>query len=161
MSIIHQLFDFVLHVDQHLVDLAQRYDQLLYLILAAIIFCETGLVFTPFLPGDSLLFAAGALAARPDGLSLGILLPLLFLAAVVGDSSNYFIGKLLGQKLVSSKKRLVRKEYLERTHAFYEMHGGKTVVLARFPYYAPSHHLSPGWAQCNTVSSSRFQSLEI
>ena len=132
MSIFHQLLDFVLHIDQHLTELVQTYHETVYLILALIIFCETGLVFTPFLPGDSLLFAAGAIAARPDTISIQLLLPLLFVAAVFGDSSNYWIGKLTGQQLVASKRNLIKKEYLDKTHSFYQLHGGKTVVLARF-----------------------------
>lgn len=132
MDFIHQLVDFILHIDHHLLELVKEYDQLTYAILFLIIFCETGLVFTPFLPGDSLLFAAGALAAQQIGLEIGYMIPLLFIAAVLGDSSNYFIGKFVGHKIVHARKSFIRKEYLDKTHLFYEKHGGKTVVLARF-----------------------------
>lgn len=132
MDFIHQLLDFILHIDRHLLELVKEYDQLTYAILFLIIFCETGLVFTPFLPGDSLLFAAGALAAQQIGLEIGYMIPLLFMAAVLGDSSNYFIGKFVGDKIVNARKSFIRKEYLDKTHVFYEKHGGKTVVLARF-----------------------------
>jgi membrane-associated protein len=131
MELIHQLLDFILHIDQHLQDWVQQYDKLTYLFLALIIFCETGLVLTPFLPGDSLLFAAGALAGA-GLLNLGLIIVILFIAAMCGDNCNYFIGNFLGHKLIESKRRLIKKEYLDRTHAFYEKHGGKTVVIARF-----------------------------
>jgi len=126
------LLDFILHIDKHLLEIVNEYDKLTYVFLCLIIFCETGLVFTPFLPGDSLLFAAGALAAQQIGLEIGLLIPLLFLAAVLGDSSNYFIGKFVGERIINAKRSFIRKEYLEKTHVFYEKHGGKTVVLARF-----------------------------
>jgi membrane-associated protein len=132
MDFFSQFIDFILHIDHHLMQLVQEYHSVTYLILVAIIFCETGLVFTPFLPGDSLLFAAGALAAQGVGLDIGLLLPLLFLAAVLGDSTNYLVGKLVGERLLSARRSLIRKDYLERTHKFYAEHGGKTVVLARF-----------------------------
>lgn len=132
MDFFSQFIDFILHIDHHLMQLVREYHSVTYLILCAIIFCETGLVFTPFLPGDSLLFAAGALAAQGVGLDITLLFPLLFLAAVSGDSSNYLVGKLVGGRLLSARRSLIRKDYLERTHTFYAEHGGKTVVLARF-----------------------------
>jgi len=132
MDLFRQLLDFILHIDHHLLEIVKEYDQLTYVILCLIIFCETGLVFTPFLPGDSLLFAAGALAAQQIGLEISYLLPLLFVASVLGDSSNYFIGKFVGDRLVNAKRSFIRKEYLDKTRVFYEKHGGKTVVLARF-----------------------------
>lgn len=132
MDFFQHLLDFILHIDKHLLEIVNEYDKLTYVILCLIIFCETGLVFTPFLPGDSLLFAAGALAAQQIGLEIGILIPLLFIAAVLGDSSNYFIGKFVGERIINAKRSFIRKEYLEKTHVFYEKHGGKTVVLARF-----------------------------
>ncbi|MFM9051983.1 MAG: VTT domain-containing protein, partial [Bacteroidota bacterium] len=132
MELLNQLIDLILHIDQHLADLVGTYHSMIYAILALIIFCETGLVFTPFLPGDSLLFAAGALAAGNTGLEITLLIPLLFLAAVAGDSTNYFIGKTIGEKLLSAKRSFIRKDYLQKTHDFYSKHGGKTVVLARF-----------------------------
>ena len=132
MDFFQHLLDFILHIDKHLLEIVNEYDKLTYVFLCLIIFCETGLVFTPFLPGDSLLFAAGALAAQQIGLEIGLLIPLLFLAAVLGDSSNYFIGKFVGERIINAKRSFIRKEYLEKTHVFYEKHGGKTVVLARF-----------------------------
>ena len=131
MEFIHQFIDFIAHIDVYLQNWVVQYDKLTYLFLAIIIFCETGLVLTPFLPGDSLLFAAGALAGA-GALSIGLIIPILFVAAFTGDNANYFIGNFLGTKLINSKRRLIKKEYLERTHSFYEKHGGKTVVIARF-----------------------------
>ncbi len=132
MDLIHHLIDFILHIDVHLDDFVKEYDKMTYLILALIIFCETGLVVTPFLPGDSLLFAAGALAARPDSLNIVLLILVLFVAAFTGDNTNYAIGNFLGHKLIASKRKFIRKEYLDRTHKFYETQGGKTLVIARF-----------------------------
>ena len=132
MDFFGHFIDTILHFDHYLVEMVAEYRGATYALLALIIFCETGLVFTPFLPGDSLLFAAGALAAQHQGLEIGILIPLLFVAAVLGDSSNYAIGKFTGNKLLSMRRSPIRKDYLDRTHHFYERHGGKTVVLARF-----------------------------
>ncbi len=131
MDLIQQLIDFILHIDKHLFEIVERYDKLTYLILALIIFCETGLVVTPFLPGDSLLFGAGALAGA-GFLHLGLLILILFLAAVIGDNLNFTVGNFIGHKLVAKKSRWIRKEYLDRTHEYYERHGGKTVIIARF-----------------------------
>ena len=131
MDLLHQLIDFIAHIDVYLQQWVQKYDNLTYLLLALIIFCETGLVFTPFLPGDSLLFAAGALAGA-GSLSLGLLIVILFAAAFIGDNTNYFIGNFVGHKIVNAKRQLIKKEYLDRTHSFYEKHGGKTVIIARF-----------------------------
>ncbi len=129
-----ELIDFILHIDKHLNDFIIQYDQLVYVILFAIIFIETGLVVMPFLPGDSLLFAAGMFAAQ-GSLSLALLLILLFIAAFAGDTVNYFIGKVFGEKAMNIKfkgKQLVKKEYLDQTHEFYEKHGPKTIIIARF-----------------------------
>jgi len=131
MNLIEQLFDFILHIDKHLIEIVNEYDKSTYLILALIIFCETGLVVTPFLPGDSLLFAAGAIAAT-GSLSIVLLILILFAAALIGDNTNYFIGNFLGHKIVESKRRIINRKYLEKTHQYYERHGGKTVVIARF-----------------------------
>lgn len=131
MEFIQQLLDFIFHIDVHLLELVNRYDNITYLILALIIFCETGLVVTPFLPGDSLLFAAGALAAA-GSLNIGLLIIILFMAAFAGDNTNYAIGNFVGHKIMSMKRKLIKPEYIERTHQFYEKHGGKTVVIARF-----------------------------
>ena len=112
----------------------QEYQKTTYLILCVVIFCETGLVATPFLPGDSLLFAAGMLTAQNDILNVWILMPLLFASAIAGDNTNYFIGKFLGAKLFEMRglKRILKKEYLKKTEDFYEKHGGKTIIMARF-----------------------------
>ncbi|HNQ61523.1 MAG TPA: DedA family protein [Bacteroidia bacterium] len=131
MDFIHQLFDFILHIDVHLLEMVAEYNDITYLILAMIIFCETGLVITPFLPGDSLLFAAGALAAA-GSLNIVLLIGILFVAAFAGDNTNYAIGNFIGHKILSSKRKIIKKEYIDRTHEFYEKHGGKTVVIARF-----------------------------
>lgn len=108
-----------------------EYNDITYLILALIIFCETGLVVTPFLPGDSLLFAAGALAAA-GSLNIVLLVGILFIAAFAGDNTNYAIGNFIGHKIMSAKRKIIKKEYIDRTHEFYEKHGGTTVVIARF-----------------------------
>ena len=132
MDLIRQLIDFVLHVDVHLNDLILTYGMWTYAILFAIIFCETGLVVTPFLPGDSLLFAAGAFAAA-GSLDAVWLFILLSTAAIVGNVVNYWIGYLVGPGILQKRNtRLLNREYLDRTHKFYEKHGGKTIVIARF-----------------------------
>jgi len=131
MEFFQQFIDFVLHIDKHLESIVKEYDKATYLILALIIFCETGLVVTPFLPGDSLLFAAGALAGA-GLLNLWLLIAILFIAAFLGDNLNFAVGNFIGDKLVNAKRKFINKDYLDRTHAFYEKHGGKTVILARF-----------------------------
>jgi membrane-associated protein len=132
METIQYLIDLVLHVDQHLAELIAEYGLLTYAILFAIVFCETGLVVTPFLPGDSLLFAAGALCVTTE-LSIGVLVPLLIAAAVIGDSVNYWVGYRVGPGfLEKGKVRFIKREHLEKTQRFYERHGGKTIILARF-----------------------------
>jgi membrane-associated protein len=131
VDLIKQLIDFVLHIDSHLGEIIARYGSWTYFILFAIIFMETGLVVTPFLPGDSLLFAAGAFAAT-GALDVWILFFLLFAAAVVGDSVNYWFGQRLGPRVFEEDMRFFRRAYLVRTQKFYEKHGGKTVFLARF-----------------------------
>jgi len=130
MDILAFLIDVVLHLDRHLVVLIQDYGAWVYLILFLIIFAETGLVVTPFLPGDSLLFVAGTLAAA-GGMDVVLLMVLLCIAAILGDSVNYAIGKRVGDRLVKSG-RFIRQEHIDRTHAFYEKYGGKTIVIARF-----------------------------
>jgi membrane-associated protein len=131
LDFIKQVIDFILHVDVHINDLIINYGMWTYAILFTIIFCETGLVVTPFLPGDSLLFAAGAFAAT-GSLDAMWLFVLLSVAAIVGNIVNYWIGYFLGPSIQQKKIRLLNKEYLERTHKFYEKHGGKTIVIARF-----------------------------
>ena len=132
MDLILFAIDFILHVDVHLKELFEHYGVWVYAILFLIIFCETGLVVTPFLPGDSLLFIAGAVAAG-GGMDPVLLGGLLMLAAVLGDSTNYIIGRTAGEKLFSNpNSKIFRRDYLTRTHEFYDRHGGKTVTLARF-----------------------------
>jgi membrane-associated protein len=131
MEVIQFLIDFVLHLDEHLATIIQNFGIWTYLLLFLIIFMETGLVITPFLPGDSLLFAAGAFAAL-GALNIWVLFVLLSLAAILGDTVNYWIGHYIGPRAFSGNVRFLKKEYLDRTHAFYEKHGGKTIILARF-----------------------------
>jgi membrane-associated protein len=128
------ILDFILHLDRHLVELVTRYDDWIYAILFGIIFAETGLVVTPFLPGDSLLFGVGALAAAGGGgrLPVGGIYLLLVVAAVSGNTLNYATGRLLGQRAFSGRYRCFRLEYLRRTEAYFERHGGLTVLLSRF-----------------------------
>ena len=131
MDFISSLIDFILHLDKHLNEIIQTYGIWTYLLLFLIIFMETGLVIFPFLPGDSLLFAAGAFAAQ-GSLNVFVLFILLSLAAILGDTVNYWIGHYIGPRAFSGNVRFLKKEYLDRTHAFYEKYGGKTIILARF-----------------------------
>ena len=134
MDIVYFFIDFILHVDVHLTDFVTNYGLWTYGLLFLIVFCETGLVVTPFLPGDSLLFLAGALSAQPEtGLSPHILFGLLFVAAVIGDALNYTIGKFFGERLFSNpQSKIFRQSHLEKTHDFFEKYGGKTIIIARF-----------------------------
>ena len=131
MDLLHNIVDLFLHLDQHLGQLISQYGTWTHLILFLIVFCETGLVVTPFLPGDSLLFAAGTFAAI-GALDLWLIMVLLIIAAIIGDTVNYWIGAYIGPRAFRGDIRFLRKEYLDRTHAFYEKHGGKTIILARF-----------------------------
>jgi membrane-associated protein len=132
MEWIISLIDFFLHLDQQLNVIIRDYGLWTYLLFFVIIFCETGLVVTPFLPGDSLLFAAGSFAAL-GALNIGWLAASLSLAAIAGDSTNYWIGRGIGAKLLTGKgSRFINKAYLDRTHSFYEKYGRKTIILARF-----------------------------
>ncbi|MGA2031114.1 MAG: DedA family protein [Thermoguttaceae bacterium] len=131
MQFIQHAIHFVLHLDQSLSDIIAQYGAWTYLILFVVIFCETGLVVTPFLPGDSLLFAAGWLASC-GSIDISTLLAILALAAVAGDTVNYWIGAYIGPRAFSGEVRFLKKEYLDRTHRFYEKYGGKTIILARF-----------------------------
>lgn len=131
MDLLPRIIDLFLHLDQHLGQLISQYGTWTHLILFLIVFCETGLVVTPFLPGDSLLFAAGTFAAL-GALDLWMVLLLLILAAIAGDTVNYWIGAYIGPRAFRGDIRFLRKEYLDRTHAFYEKHGGKTIIMARF-----------------------------
>jgi membrane-associated protein len=133
MDAIKSLLDVFLHVDDHLHALLEAWGPWTYVLLFAIILCETGLVVMPFLPGDSLLFAAGAMAALyPDDLGIVPLLVLLSIAAILGDTINYFLGRWVGPKAFSLNTWFLKHEHLEKTQAFYDRHGGKTIVLARF-----------------------------
>jgi membrane-associated protein len=134
MEYIRQFVTFFLHIDKHLIDVIQQYGFGAYLILFLIIFCETGLVVMPFLPGDSLLFVAGALAAvdTTGTLNIALVFVVLAAAAIAGDTANYLIGHFLGHKLFELRLPFVKQEYLDRTHAFYEKYGGATIILARF-----------------------------
>lgn len=131
MDLIKLIFDFILHIDVHLGQIISTYGVATYAILFAIIFMETGLVFTPFLPGDSLLFAAGAFASL-GSLNIFILLFLLWLAAFLGDTCNYWIGHFFGKKLVDHPKIPLDEKHIKETQKFFDKHGGKTIILARF-----------------------------
>jgi len=129
--LLETLIDLFLHLDRHLAEAAAQYGTAVYGLLFLILFLETGVVVTPFLPGDSLLFACGALAAT-GALDLRLLLVVIPIAVILGDNTNYFIGRFVGPRAFTSKTRWLKREYLDRTHAFYERHGGKTIVMARF-----------------------------
>ena len=126
------VIDFILHIDRHLAELSLQYGVWIYVILFLIVFCETGLVVTPFLPGDSLLFAAGGIAAV-GGMNIHLMAALLIAAAVLGDAANFTIGKYFGARLFSNPdSKIFHQSHLAKTHAFYEKYGGKTIILARF-----------------------------
>lgn len=127
-----QFFDFIRHLDVHLENIMRDYQLATYLLLALIIFCETGLVVTPFLPGDSLLFAAGAITAKTGILNVWVLIPLLFCAAILGDNTNYFFGRYLGTRVFTRDYWFIKRAYIEKTQEFYEKYGGRTLVIARF-----------------------------
>jgi len=131
MDFLITAFDYFLHVDRHLLEFATTYGVWIYALLFLIIFLETGVVVTPFLPGDSLLFAVGALAAAGVVDLVGVL-ALMTAAAIIGDNTNYFIGRTVGPRVFTEHNRWLKREHLLRTQSFYEKHGGKTVVLARF-----------------------------
>lgn len=152
MEYLQFLINFILHIDIHLAQLVAQYGIWMYAILFIVIFCETGLVVTPFLPGDSLLFVAGALCALPSNpINVHLMILMLVSAAILGDASNYLIGRFFGQKLFSNPdSKVFKQSYLEKTHHFYEKYGGKTIVLARFvpivrtfaPFVAGMGHMS-------------------
>ncbi|MCX6055194.1 MAG: DedA family protein [Chloroflexi bacterium] len=132
MNVIKFFIDFILHIDVHLTEIINSFGLWSYAILFVIIFIETGLVVTPFLPGDSLLFAAGALANITGAFDIKLLYLLMVAAAILGDTANYWIGHFIGPKVFTQKSRWFKKEYMDRTQAFYEKHGGKAIFLARF-----------------------------
>ncbi len=132
MDLLKQFIEFLLHAENHLVAFIQNYGALVYALLFVIVFCETGLVVTPFLPGDSLLFAVGALTAQ-GLMEWEIVVPVLLVAAILGDSVNYAVGKWIGPKVFHfESNRFFKKEYLMKAHAFYEKYGGRAIILARF-----------------------------
>lgn len=147
------IIDLFLHLDTHMAAAITQYGVMTYAILFVIIFCETGLVVTPFLPGDSLIFAAGALAVA-GGLSIGWLFVLLSIAAVTGNMLNYAIGKWLGEKIFTKHAHILKKEYLVKTHAFYEKYGAKAIVLSRFTPIIRT--IAPFVAGAGTMQSSTF-----
>jgi len=169
MEIISQLISFILHIDVHLAELARDYGTLLYAILFAIVFCETGLVVTPFLPGDSLLFAAGARAGGAlavDGVStqgmfnVHLLAGLLFVAAVIGDAVNYAVGRTIGPAVFEKRdSKIFRPEYLSRTQKFFEKYGAKTIVIARFVPIVRT--FAPFLAGVGTMSYAKFALYNI
>lgn len=159
MDFIKNFISFFLHIDKHLTELAQNYGTWAYGILFLIVFCETGLVVTPFLPGDSLLFAAGALAAQ-GAFDVNLLALLLFIAAVVGDAVNYSIGRRMGPAVFERQNsRVFKPEYLARTHRFFEKYGSKTIVLARFVPIVRT--FAPFLAGVGTMSYAKFAAYNI
>jgi membrane-associated protein len=153
MDFIRTAIDFFLHLDKHLAEIIANYGIWTNLILFLIVFAETGLVVTPFLPGDSLLFAAGTFAAL-GSLDPVLLILLLSAAAILGDTVNYWVGAYIGPRAFSGELRWLRKEHLDRTHAFYEKHGGKTIILARFIPIIRT--FAPFVAGVGTMTYSRF-----
>ena len=154
MDPVSATIDFILHVDVHLASIVQQYGVWTYAVLVTIIFCETGLVVTPFLPGDSLLFATGALAATTQVLDVGLLFVLLTVAAILGDAVNYWMGANIGTKLFDGRIPYLKQEHLDRTHAFYEKYGGKAIVIARFVPIVRT--VAPFVAGCGSMTYSRF-----
>lgn len=145
---------FFLHLDDHLNTIIQQYGALTYFIVFAIVFCETGLVVTPFLPGDSLLFALGAFAAL-GSLNLWIVLAVLMIAAILGDTVNYWVGHMLAPRVIRNEKiRFIKQEYIERTHKFFEKYGGKTIIIARFVPIIRT--FAPFMAGVGTMTYGRF-----
>lgn len=160
MEFIRALIDFVLHIDHHLVEIVNNYQTWTYLILFLIIFAETGLVVTPFLPGDSLLFAAGAIIAKPETmLNIGVMCGLLIIAAILGDMVNYHVGKYIGVKAFSGRYRFLKVEYLNTTQQFYNKHGGKTIIYARFIPIIRT--FAPFVAGIGTMSYGRFATFNV
>ena len=152
-------FDFLLHFDKHLLEFVHDYGPWVYAILFAIVFAETGFVVTPFLPGDSLLFAAGALCATGE-LSIAAMLGLLVFAAFAGNAVNYAVGRYIGPRVFQSSHRLLNKDYLDRAHAFFEQYGGKAIVLGRFiPIVRTFVPFVAGAAQMTTASFVAYNAV--
>lgn len=158
-----EIIDFILHVDQHLGEFLVQYGPWVYGILFAIIFVETGIVIMPFLPGDSLLFAAGMLASQyPESLNVWWVIVLLIIAAFLGDTVNYIIGKYLGEKALNIKvfgRNFVKPEHIEKTHSFYEKYGPRTIIIARFVPIVRT--LAPFVAGVGKMKYSTFLSYNI
>ena len=160
MEIIKHFFDLLLHLDKTLVDVVHDYGTWTYLVLFLIVFTETGIIVFPFLPGDSLLFAAGALAARPEtGLSVWIIIPLLIAAAFIGDNVNYAVGDYLGPRVFREDFKFLNRKYLDQTQAFYARHGGKTIIMARFVPIVRT--FAPFVAGIGTMTYRHFASYSI
>ncbi|MGN5955631.1 DedA family protein [Sphingobacterium lactis] len=160
MDFIYAIIDFILHIDDHLVEIVNNYQTWTYLILFLIIFAETGLVVTPFLPGDSLLFATGAIIAKPEtDLNVFVMWVLLMVAGILGDMVNYHIGKYFGPKAFSGKYKFLKKEYLEKTEKFYEKYGGKTIIYARFVPIIRT--FAPFVAGVGSMSYGKFASYNV
>lgn len=160
MDFLRGLIDFVLHIDEALGGIIQTYGFWTHFILFAIIFCETGLVVTPFLPGDSLLFAAGALAAQyPEALNVFLLWIMLMVAAILGDAVNYTIGSFFGERILKMNLPFVKQEYIDKTHEFYEKHGGKTIIMARFVPIVRT--FAPFVAGIGKMSYSKFFTFNV
>lgn len=159
MDLLLQFFDLLLHLDRHLTLLAQQYGGWIYGILFAIIFCETGFVVTPFLPGDSLLFVAGTIAAA-GGMDITVLIAVLFVAAVLGDNMNYWIGYAIGPRAFRwEQSRFFNKAALFKAHVFYETHGGKTLIIARFLPLART--FAPFVAGVGRMTYARFFAVDL
>lgn len=158
MDIIKQLVDFILHIDVHLGELISTYGIFVYGILFVIIFLETGLVVTPFLPGDSLIFAAGAFAAL-GSLNPFVIFALIALAAILGDTANYWIGHFFGSKMLANPKFPIQKEHIDKTNAFFQKHGGKTIILARFMPFIRT--FAPFVAGIGRMDYGKFLSFNI
>jgi membrane-associated protein len=160
MEIVRTIIDWVLHLDKHLNGMVESLGPWAYVILFLVIFCETGLVVTPFLPGDSFLFAIGALAATGNSLNIAVVVPLLTIAAVLGDTVNYWAGYFIGPRIFRGENvRFLNKAHLARTHEFYERYGGKTIIIARFVPIIRT--FAPFVAGIGSMSYSRFMSYNV
>ncbi len=156
MDWINQLIDFILHIDSHLSELVANYGTLIYVILFLILFCETGLVVAPFLPGDSLLFAAGTMAATGN-MNLALLCFICLLGAISGNQLNFIIGKYFGPKIFEKERKYIRKDYFDKTHTFYEKHGGKALIIGRYiPFIRTFVPFVAGVSQMNSYRFTVF-----
>lgn len=158
MSVFSMLVSYVLHIDKHLFELVDAYGIFIYLVLFIIVFCETGLVITPFLPGDSLLFASGTLAGA-GRMDLFLVMGVLLLAAILGDAVNYHIGRFIGPPVFEKNYRLLNKKHLQQAQGFYERHGGKAIIMARFVPIVRT--FAPFVAGVASMNPARFFSFNI